>query len=86
MSIFLSIQTEDREVETLLSFVQTHLSHLSAGDQICAMERAMKWLRATDEMAFNLNSQSVTSLKVDAYSPIASAPASCTLSERSLQL
>lgn len=54
MAIFLSVQAEDEEVETLLSYVCSRFNSHSTDEQIALLERSLKWLRAAEENAFSV--------------------------------
>ncbi|HTV06750.1 MAG TPA: hypothetical protein VME86_15385 [Acidobacteriaceae bacterium] len=49
MSIHLSVEADDPEVERLLDHLQTQYK-LSNGDKIYLLERAIKWLKPTTEL------------------------------------
>lgn len=64
MSIRLSIQAEDAEVERLLAFLQTQ-DNLFIEDKVSLLERALKWLRASMEGTYDLNPDSGAVLQLD---------------------
>lgn len=72
MSIHLSVQADDPEVEELLIFIRTRFSHLEIFQQRQMAERAAKWLEATEELFFRPNS-AASVLEVD-HAPASLVP------------
>jgi hypothetical protein len=66
MSIHLSIQTEDAEVEELLTFVRSQFPAVSTDEQISIMERAIKLLRIADDYAFKTDPCARNAIRLDA--------------------
>jgi hypothetical protein len=55
MSIQLTIEADDAEVEEVLKFLKETFSNRHTDEQIFALERTILWLRATDEYAFKVD-------------------------------
>lgn len=56
MAIRLTIEAEDPEVEQLLSFLQENCQRQTA-DKIYLLEKALKWLRSMEAIAYGINSE-----------------------------
>jgi hypothetical protein len=76
MSIHLSIHAEDAEVEHVLAFVRSQFPNLYTTDQASILERAVRWLRAADDGAFNTDPHRPNSVefRVDAIAPVCVQP------------
>jgi len=66
MSIHLCIQTEDAEVEELLTFVRSQFPTVPTDEQISIMERAIKLLRIADDYAFKTDPCGQNAIRLDA--------------------
>lgn len=64
MSILLNVRAEDRDAELILSYVRTQFSLMPTDEQIGIMERALKWLRAADENAFNVDPDALNEIEI----------------------
>lgn len=71
MSIHLSIQADDEEVEGLLAYLK--VLPLDVDDKIFLLERTLAWLHSANAKTYSLNSDSeeLIHLGVDATSPTA---------------
>jgi hypothetical protein len=65
MSIHLSIQADDSEVEELLTFIRTHFSSLTLWEQREITVRALKWMNAAHECFFSVEIATVRLLDHD---------------------
>jgi len=54
MAIRLTVNAEDAEVERLLAHLQSSYK-MPTSDKVYLLERAIKWLRATEAITYNLN-------------------------------
>jgi len=72
--IYLNIQAEDAEVEALLKFMRTQFPDLLLYEQIFTMERAILWLRATDECGFGSTSPNAVQLAFEVPDLASSLP------------
>jgi len=78
MAIRLTVEVSDSEVEGLLTYLQTQ-SRLSVGRQISLLERAMKWLEASDTAHFRCDPNLPQSAHLSIQSPgLPSAPSADT--------
>ncbi len=68
MSIQLTVQAEDPDVEMLLAYLQMQ-SHIPAHCKIGLLERAMKWLEASETAFFRCDLNLPNSARLSIHSP-----------------
>lgn len=60
MSISLTVKTQDRALEALLHYLNTHGDHPSTVSKLHLLEKAGKWLRASLPVAYDCRSDEIS--------------------------